>query len=114
MKADASTLLLVDGNRTRLRELAEVLSISGYSVKPVRSGGLALAELAAHAPDLILLSVRLPDISGFEALRLFRANRNTSHIPVILASENLSVDERVRGLAMGAVDLVDAGVSHEE
>jgi len=106
MKSDGRTLLLVDPDRERLRGFSEVLAAAGYAVDAAYSGEQALAAVDARSPCLILLCVGLPDIGGFEVFRLLRANGAARDIPVIFTSTSATVEERIQGLALGAVDFI--------
>jgi two-component system cell cycle sensor histidine kinase/response regulator CckA len=114
MKSDGRTLLLVDADRQRLKALAETLTAAGHAVDAVHSGELALAAVALQPPCLVLLSVRLQDISGFEMFRLLQASANGRNVPVIFISDSAAVEERIQGFAMGAVDFLATDVSSEE
>jgi PAS domain S-box-containing protein len=113
MKSDGSILLLVDSDRRNLTDLTEVLAAGGYSLRSAHSGALALAAADAWLPALILLGVRLPDISGLEVCRLLKENDHTRHIPILLTGV-LAGEERVRGLAMGAADVISTAMHREE
>jgi len=67
--------------------LTRVLKSGGYSVTEARTGQEGI-DLAAQAPDLILLDVQLPDINGFQVCELLRAEPSTASIPVLMISAN--------------------------
>ena len=74
MSGHDSTVLVVDDDPEALALLIQVLGEAGYRVQPADSGMLALASLKAHPPELILLDVRMPGMSGFEVCRQIRAS----------------------------------------
>jgi CheY-like chemotaxis protein len=78
-------VLLVNDHEAQRYALVRTLAQAGYSVKEAASGVEALG-LAAEAPDVILLDVGLPDMSGFEVCRLLKAEPTTADIPVIFLS----------------------------
>jgi PAS domain S-box-containing protein len=74
----------------------------GFTVLPAMQGSLALELAREHCPDLILLDVHLPDISGHELLRRLRADQRTAGIPVVVISADVSADQVTRMLDAGA------------
>lgn len=99
-------ILIVDDSAFEQRMLAELLSDEPYRFSVAYNGyqGYQLA-LATH-PDLILLDVRMPEMDGYTACRLLKANPETEHIPVIFLSGADAVNERVLGLQVGGVDYI--------
>ncbi len=106
-----STILAVDDTPESLAFLAELLVSQGYRALPADSGELALAALASaqesgNPPDLILLDMRMENLSGLEVLRRIKAKEGQRDIPVILMSAYADVGDWVEGLRLGAVDYV--------
>jgi len=101
-----ATILIVDDNPENLLLLGEVLS-ERYHVRAANSGLRAL-QLAQQEPppDLVLLDVVMPQVSGYEVLERLRQEPRTRDIPVIFVSAMNSEDDEERGLAMGAVDYI--------
>ena len=99
-------ILIVDDSAFEQRMLTELLSDEPYRFSVAYNGyqGYQLA-LATH-PDLILLDVRMPEMDGYTACRLLKANPETEHIPVIFLSGADAVNERVMGLQVGGVDYI--------
>ncbi len=102
-----ATILIVDDTRESLALLTDVLRPL-HRVRAVTSGhrALQLATSWPH-PDLILLDVTLPEMSGYEVMRRLRDNRATEDIPVIFVSPRESDDDEAKGLALGAVDYIN-------
>jgi CheY-like chemotaxis protein/HPt (histidine-containing phosphotransfer) domain-containing protein len=101
--SSARNVLHVDDNVSNLRLVERVLALRpGTEVVAVRSGAQAV-ELAheTHA-QLVLLDVRLPDVSGYDVLRQLRADPRTSAIPVVMISADATPDSVERCLAAGA------------
>ncbi len=96
------TVLAVDDDGTLRALLADALRARGFEVWEAATGGEALA-LAERGPDLVLLDVHLPDLSGLEVCRRIKANPQTALLPVVLLS-GVAVHEhdRVQGLEGGA------------
>lgn len=100
------TILVVDDSPESLGLLANLLTLEGYQVRQADSGEVALSAVAASAPDLILLDVRMKRLSGFEVCRRLKAADQTRRIPVILISASADVAARVEGMEAGAVDYI--------
>jgi putative two-component system response regulator len=106
------TILIVDDNPENLTVLGEVLC-DQYKVRAANSGARAL-QLARQVPppDLILLDVMMPVMSGYEVLERLRAGPETRDIPVIFLTAMNSEDDEQRGLVMGAVDYITKPLRH--
>lgn len=94
-------ILLVDDDEGLAAMLAEFLQLHGFEVAGVTSGEAALERIAAAPPDLVVLDVTLPGISGFEALTRLR---RSSEVPVIMLTARGAESERIAGLTSGADD----------
>lgn len=98
----SSAILFVDDNIHSRRLTAEVLRQAGFDVWEALTGSEAL-RLARQQPDLLLLDVCLPDLSGFEVCRRLRADPVTASLPVLhLSGVARSSEERAQGLELGA------------
>ncbi len=75
--------LIVDDQDPNLRLLGRMLSDGGFDVMPASSGEQALLRLAAAVPDVILLDVHMPGMSGFEVLKRVRAVAGWANVPII-------------------------------
>ncbi len=87
------------------------LEHDGFQVVEAFTGQQAMDRLRETLPDLILLDVMLPDIDGFELLRMIRENHD---VPVIMLTAKSEEDDRVRGLELGADDYVTKPFSPRE
>ncbi|HEY9602204.1 MAG TPA: ATP-binding protein, partial [Allocoleopsis sp.] len=92
----------------------DVLHGAGFKVSVVKSGELALQNLALIQPDLILLDVMMPGVDGFETCRRLKANAATKDTPVIFMTVLSDVENKVKGLKMGAVDYITKPIQVEE
>jgi PAS domain S-box-containing protein len=108
------TILAVDDTPESLALLVRMLTPLGYRVLAADSGELALAAVATHMPDLILLDVRMQGMDGLEVCRRLKANEHTRRIPVIMVSAFAAVDEWVQGIRLGAADYVTKPFHSEE
>jgi signal transduction histidine kinase len=100
--APAITVLHVDDDEANRTSLRWVLQAEGFVVREAGTGAQAL-QLARTRPDVVLLDVRLPDMSGFDVCRRIRADPATANIPILeLSGHHISSWERAQGLEMGA------------
>lgn len=110
----AATLLIVEDELETANLLETYFQAQGYQVLTAASGEEALSMAQAHAIDLILLDIRLPDLDGFEVFRQLRAHRRTREIPVIFLTEKRERESRLTGLEMGAHDYISKPFSLQE
>ena len=97
-------ILVVDDNEISSRMVEFLLSQQGYQVDTVDNGRGALAMIQRHPPDLILLDVTLPQMSGFEIYE--RLHQDDVDIPVIFVTARDELDNKLLGLRMGADDYI--------
>lgn len=110
--ADARpTLLIIDDDRELCSMLVEYLGPEGFLAETAASGPLGLEQIAREAPDLVVLDVMLPELSGFEVLRRIRAS---SRLPVIMLTARGEEVDRVVGLELGADDYLAKPFSPRE
>jgi two-component system cell cycle response regulator DivK len=76
-------ILIVEDNELNMKLLNDVLEAYGYDVIKTASGAAVLELARQHGPDLILIDIQLPDISGLEAVRQLKGDAQTKAIPVI-------------------------------
>jgi diguanylate cyclase (GGDEF)-like protein len=101
-----AVVLLVDDIASNIQTLAHLLK-DEYDLKVATSGSRAL-ELATQQPlpDLILLDIEMPDMSGYEVLRQLKVRSDTAAIPIIFVSVKDMVEDEEYGLSLGAVDYI--------
>ncbi len=107
----ARTILVVEDETTLRETLIDALETEGFRVVGAADGRAALAEFRAEAPDLILLDVMLPELSGVEVCRIIRAE---SPVPIIMLTARDSEVDKVVGLELGADDYVTKPFSFRE
>jgi len=96
------TLLYVEDNPANLMLVEQI--IEGHPhvhMLSARDGNLGIALARAHLPDVILMDINLPGISGIEAMKILRADPATAHIPVVALSANAIPRDIENGLAAG-------------
>ncbi len=104
-------ILVVDDEERMVRFIRLNLEHDGFQVIEAYKGGVVLDLIRTQLPDLVLLDVMLPDIEGFELLRLIR---EVNSVPVIMLTAKGEEEDRVRGLEMGADDYITKPFSPRE
>ena len=110
----AGKILIVDDSVESLKLLSGTLSAEGYDVRPADSGELALEAVALSPPEVILLDMRMPGMSGLEVCRKLKSSPESRDIPVIFLSASLDFEDRLEGLESGAVDFINKPFRREE
>ena len=96
-------LILIAEDERDIRELIVItLQLSGFNVVAVPNGQAAVSKAEEIRPDLILMDVRMPKMTGYEACKALKANRQTSSIPVVFLSAKGQEAEVNTGLEAGA------------
>jgi DNA-binding response OmpR family regulator len=104
-------ILIVDDEERMLRFIRLNLEHDGFQVIEAVKGHEALDKMRTGMPDLILLDIMLPDLDGFEVLKMVR---EISSIPIIMLTAKGEEDDRVKGLELGADDYVTKPFSPRE
>jgi DNA-binding response OmpR family regulator len=95
-------ILVVDDDPRNVKLLNDLLAFKGYEVITAASGVAALEQVATGRPDLVLLDVLMPGMSGYEVCRALRADSATQMLPVVMVTALDHNEERTRGLEAGA------------
>jgi class 3 adenylate cyclase len=107
-------ILVVDDTPLNVKLLADLLELRGYQVNTASSGAEGLAKVASFQPDLLLLDVMMPGMSGYEVCETLRADPATEILPVILVTALDPNEERIKGLEAGADDFLSKPVNQAE
>jgi adenylate cyclase len=107
-------ILIVDDTPKNVKLLADVLSARGYVVTTASSGAEALRQVETEKPDLVLLDVVMPEMSGYEVCRKIRENSATEILPVIMVTALDPSEERIKGLDAGADDFLTKPINQAE
>ena len=102
--SEPSRILVVDDTPMNVKLLRDLLEVRGYTVETAASGEEGLAKVAEWQPDLVLLDVMMPGMSGYEVLALMKQDEVLRNIPVIMISALDEVDSVVRCIEAGAND----------
>src|SRR5262245_34612500 len=108
------TILVVDDDSAVRDVLQFCLERAGYFVTTAPQARAALAELDHFVPDLVLLDLGLPDMSGFDLLQGWRQNERTRTMPIIVLTGRTDERDRIVGLRSGADDYVGKPFSRDE
>jgi adenylate cyclase len=110
----AQRILVVDDTPQNVKLLSDLLSARGYEVSTAANGEQALESIARRAPDLVLLDIMMPGISGYDVCRKIRDNPATALLPVVLATSLDPNQERVKGIEAGADDFLPKPINQAE
>jgi two-component system OmpR family response regulator len=100
------SILVVEDEARIAQVVAAYLERDGYRVRQAPDGRQALALAWAEVPDLIVLDLMLPEISGWDVTRQLRQDPRTARVPIIMATARDEVPDRIVGLELGADDYV--------
>ncbi|MGA9397030.1 MAG: response regulator transcription factor [Anaerolineaceae bacterium] len=104
-------ILVVDDEERMVRFIRLNLEHDGFQIIEAYKGAQAIQKVRDVIPDLILLDVMLPDLDGFEVLKMLREINN---VPVIMLTAKAEEDDRIRGLELGADDYITKPFSPRE
>jgi len=97
-------IMVVDDEPAHLELTARILEAMDYRVIRAQAGDEALAKASSERPDLILLDVMMPYLSGYEVCQVLKSREETANIPIIFLTARGALDDRVEGLNLGAQD----------
>ena len=112
MVSNGKTIIIVDDDRTNLVVARNVL-INHYEVFTIPSGEKLFELLEKVNPDLILLDVEMPDMSGYEVIKKLKSTKSAADIPVIFLTAKVDHESEIAGLNLGAVDYLFKPFSSE-
>jgi two-component system, OmpR family, response regulator len=111
-KQSEAKLLVVEDDANILELLSASLRFAGFDVSTATSGSAAVTAAKTANPDLVVLDVMLPDLDGFEVIRLMR--EGGARTPVVFLTARDGTDDKIRGLTLGGDDYVTKPFSLEE
>jgi len=96
------TILMVEDSQTSRKVISMLLGRKGYTIIEAKTGGEALQRSEEGIPDLVLLDVMLPDMSGYEVLSRMRQNQRMADVPVVMLTGKSNPSDRLKGLHHGS------------
>ena len=106
MSTEKRCILAIDDAPIVLRALGHILK-EDYNVIVAKSGEQGIELAKKHNPSLILLDVMMPEMSGFDVIKLLKADNATKSIPIILTTGDDSTASREKGYVLGAADYIE-------
>ncbi|MCB9408854.1 PAS domain S-box protein [Mycolicibacterium sp.] len=100
------SIVVVDDEPGTLRLLKTLLETDGYEVRAFTGGAAALRSIGVKAPDLVMLDIRMPGLSGFDVCGMLKADSGSAEIPVIFLSAATDIDDKLQAFASGGVDYI--------
>ena len=106
--------LIVDDKKENIELLSSFLTNRGYKIRSALNGSIALSTIKAKKPDLILLDIEMPGLSGYDVCKELKSNPETENIPIIFISAHDDVDAKIKAFKMGGVDYIPKPFANEE
>lgn len=113
-ETEEPSVLVVDDAPENLRLLAAVLKRGGLVPRPVTSGKLAIEAAIVDPPALMLLDVRMPEMSGLEVCRWFKNDERLREIPIVFISGLQDTEDKVEAFRIGGVDYITKPFQDQE
>jgi adenylate cyclase len=112
--SEPARILVVDDTPSNVKLLGDVLTVRGYTVLTAGSGAQALEIIEREPPDLVLLDVMMPGMSGYEVCRKIREIPAHAMLPVVMVTALDPGQERVKGIEAGADDFLTKPINQPE
>ena len=112
--SNLARILVVDDTPRNVKLLADLLGVKGYDVITAASGAEALEQVRNTQPDLVLLDVVMPGMTGYEVCRRIRDDPATKRLPVVMVTALDPAEERIKGIEAGADDFLTKPINQPE
>ncbi len=107
----AQKILVVEDNELNLKLFCDLLRAHGYEAEPVRDGREAVERTRAFRPDLIIMDIQMPHVSGLELIEQLKADAHLKHIPVMAVTAYAAKGDEERIRDAGAEGYVSKPIS---
>ncbi len=107
-------ILIVDDVLENIRLLSSILADHGYPTRKATNGLMALRAVEITKPTLILLDIRMPNLSGYAVCQHLKSNPKTAHIPIIFLSATENVEDKAKAFQVGGADYISKPFYVEE
>ena len=114
MTGSKATILVVDDEANNRNVMVAQLASEGYALVTAESGEAALELIDRRLPDLILLDVMMPGISGFDVAEILKSEERTDGVPIIMLTALGDSDSRLTALTNGAEEFLTKPVARAE
>ncbi|MEW6002106.1 MAG: response regulator [Nitrospirota bacterium] len=111
---DKNKILIIDDNVDTVELLKKRLRSEGYDTSEAYDGEEGLKKVPEYNPDLIVLDVMMPKLDGFEVCQRLKSDENTKYIPVLMLTAKVEVEDKVKGLDIGADDYIAKPFDYKE
>lgn len=111
MKSKSKKILIIDDSNTNVILLEAILGNHGYEILKSLSVREAIPLIERTPPDLILLDLLMPKVSGYEFLSDIRKNRHTKNIPVIIITAVTEKESKTKTQKLGIIDYIEKPVN---
>ncbi len=101
-----TTIAIIDDDPTIVKVVRIILQTNGFEVLEAFNGTEGLELVKRELPDMVLLDIMMPDLNGFEVLRLLKEDEKTKEIPVVFLTAKTGADYVSKGLDLGASDYI--------
>lgn len=102
MTSTSKTVLIIEDEEDAAELFAEMMRVSGFRVLKISNSAPALAMMAAEKPDVLILDIMMPEISGLDILRQMRRDPELAEIPVVVVSAKSMPADIKNGMEAGA------------
>jgi CheY-like chemotaxis protein len=111
---ESAYVLIVEDDPETASIFRQMLELRGYQVEVAHGSAQAMLKLSRRLPDLVLLDVMMPDVSGLEVVRYLRRDPQTAHLPVVIVSAKAQSEDIAEGLEAGATAYLTKPISMEQ
>lgn len=114
MKSKAKKILIIDDSNTNVILLEAILGNRGYEI--IKTSGVreAMSYLEEALPDLILLDLLMPKVSGYKFLEDIRKNKQTKNIPVMIVTAVTETESKIKTQKLGIIDYIEKPINIQE